>query len=142
MQLVESEFALPRRSGKHKSPEVEHDLHALTEKLSECEVHKFKPGRISKMSDVVDVFERGIEDVFKSKLQAFQTRIATNSSSAEEMEGSETILVPPSAFDNDPAADSNTGAGTSGADHMLDEFADCDPYDTSADTDEDIQLMF
>lgn len=124
VQSVESEFTLRRRSGKHKAPKIQQDLAALGTVLAEGTVHKFTPGRSTKNKDKVhNVFEMGVQDV-PAKLQDFHRRM--NSSNPEVIPDADSdLLHPPSSFDET--------SGSSGAEFMIHEFADCHSDDEDGD---------
>lgn len=141
IQTVESEFAIPRRSGKHSAPDIQNDIKALVDKLASAKVHEFTPGRTSRMKDVVDVFATGVSKVFGvdkkgGKLADFEARLRSTSADTAEAIPEEEV--------SDPGLASLMKGSSSEeiialVQELLADFADCEAEDDN-DPEEDYLL--
>ncbi|KAF9515168.1 hypothetical protein BS47DRAFT_1391897 [Hydnum rufescens UP504] len=141
VQSVETEFRMPKRSGKHKSPEFMNDLNRLRTILEEGQVHNFKAGRLSRMVDVVDVFSTGISIVQATKLSEFRDRLGrhtTDLDMAHREADDEIALFPPSRH---PGFEDGSNIDVNSLD-MLDDFSNCIPEGEDVEAENDFDDVF
>lgn len=131
IQTVESELLLRNRSGKHKLPTVVSDVTELVSRMKGAKVHRFTPGRTSRMNDVVDVFSAGVEKVIGNdgaagKLGEFQTRIKDGMEAVMEMFDSERMDDTGSSPDAPPLDDDNPQKLSEMLEELLADFLEGD----------------